>query len=87
MKRDDMLSKLRAQAGVIAKGKALSREGAFELLRAHYRAQDIKPRSLDYREELIGFLERTLPKTPISQWSEQEIERWWQSPESTRLRS
>jgi integrase len=84
LKRDKLLLELRTQAGVQrSTGGPITRDEAIEAAKAHYAATPSyqkKPRSLDYRKELLKLLGETLPDKPVSQWSRADMVRWWGSP-------
>lgn len=47
--------------------------------RQWYGNQQLKPRSMDYREEMFKLVEETCPKRPPAGWSRQDTEKWWNS--------
>jgi len=88
IKRDDLLGSLRVQAGVVkADSGSVTLSEVRKHTEAYYAALSTyqeKPRSLDYRKELLDVLERTLPNKKPSKWTKIEITQWWTSKEVIR---
>ncbi|MGB1260881.1 MAG: tyrosine-type recombinase/integrase [Akkermansiaceae bacterium] len=80
MKRDDLLMQLRSNPAPVD-GKPIDLRALAEMARCYYASipsYQAKPRSLEYRKELLAVLERTLPGKP-SRWTEAGLRGWWAS--------
>src|SRR5690606_7543592 len=42
-----------------------------------------KPKSMQYRNEMLNLLQRTLPKRVVQSWSVADMNKWWTSDEVT----
>ena len=83
LKRDPLLLKLRAEAGVGVCGPDLRLEGALAMTRAYYAAipsYSFKPASMHYRDQLLGVLKKSLPNRAVVSWSVEDMRAWWASP-------
>ena len=90
LKRDTLLAELRARAGTMSKGKALTVAEALAMTSAWYESRpedEQKASSLHYRLQIIEVLGRTLPKTSPSIWTRPDLETWWASKGVTRYSS
>lgn len=89
IKRDTMLADLRLRAGLWENAAEVTLENVLAMAMAHYAAipsYQEKPASLKYREEIAIVIRRTLAAKP-TEWSPDQMQAWWSSPEITRYSS
>ena len=86
IKRDQMLSELRAMAGNFS-DDTLTMDDALNYTLAWYvgrPSHEQTKSSLVYRRQLIKVLRRTFPLSSPRLWTRDVMEKWWTDPEITR---
>lgn len=84
IERDTLVRKLRLAAGEEAQG-AVTLSEAIERARQWYHRQELKPKSLEYRDDLLRLVKETCPNRPPAGWTERDAEDWWASKAVTEM--
>lgn len=83
IKRDSLVAQLRLKAGSVRNASKMTLAEAIAVTEGHYAripSYRIKPRSLQYRQQLLKVMRETLPNRPVNTWARAEIATWWESP-------
>lgn len=85
IERDALLRALRLADGDSPGKGAVTLSEAIERARQWYHRQELKPKSLEYRDDLLRLVKETCPNRPPAGWTERDAEDWWASKAVTEM--